>query len=345
MVTSALETPTEGRKNAMTNVELQARFDMIVDDYDPEDSISVEDANYEVDRYCQEFLEAGFDANQITKLLAREDVLKHYYELVAHGARIDITQLSWEFDEDYVKKHWDKFVKCGAEPDCLADRCYSRDNDVSNIYDLEELYARGVSARKMFELIKRWLWAIESEDEDEILIWLCDHGLPEAEAAKWVEERTDIDHIVWYGEDLLERLGMSNASFIDRWLKDYGLESLNGHLDELPPMISVEKIFSYFSMQDIIANFYIDDLVDEYLEYGSIDDLAQKFINDIGYSSNPEHSEYLFTFTLYGASVIDHERFVNSVDVDQLSDDDAEFWYECLQEAGYDEKLLSKFLR
>lgn len=345
----------------MANIKLQATFDIIMGNFDPNDDISVENTNYEMHKNWQKFLEAGFDVASVVKMMSPTDIWEHYDELIAYGAKLDMTKLfstfSEEFfDEDFTKKHWDELVSRGVSPDSLIDRCYG-DRIIFDATDLEEVLVKGVSAKKGLELIEDWLefrkeWP---EEREEILTWLYDHGLPKADIKEWLEKHTDSymeDYIVESGSDFYEKFGMESDTVIDHWLERYGDQFFGERgLSDLPETISVDKLISFFSMKEIIDNcspYSFDDFISDYLETGKdIDTLARKFMDEIGYSSDSSDSGALLDLVYAGTSVdiIDPAKYIELVDASQLDDCEASNWYDYFEGEGYDSQLISKFLR
>ena len=319
-------------ENSVANKEmgakLQAVFDTIADNFDPNDGISVENANYEMHKYWHDFLEAGFDATSVVKMMLPADI--------------------WE--------HWDELVERAVSPDILADRCYD-DCDIYDVVDLEELLAKGVSAKKSFELIGSLLEVRETwpEEQVEILTWLYNHGLSKTDVKEWLERHTNShmeDYIVESGSDFYKKFDMEDDGIIDHWLNRYGYQYFSEYrLSDLPDTISVDKLISFFSMKEIIDNcspYSFDDFISDYLETGKdIDTLAQKFMDEIGYSSDASDSGAMLDLVYAGASVdiIDPAKYIVLVDANQLDDCEARNWYDYFESEGYDEKLIHKFLR
>ena len=231
-------------------------------------------------------------------------------------------------------------VARGVSPDLLADRCYA-DCDIFDTAGLKEVLAKGVSAKKALDLIKGWLEIRKEwpEEQVKILTWLYDHGLPKEDIKEWLAENAHSyieDYIVESGSDFYEKFDMADDAIINRWLGR---------------AISVDKLISFFSMKEIIDNcspYSFDDFISDYLEVGkSIDTLAQKFMDEIGYSGDPSCSGALLDLVYAGASVdiIDPAKYVELVDASQLDDCEASNWYDYLEGEGYDSQLINKFLR
>ena len=343
----------------MTNSELLALFDVITDDFNPGDAISVEDANYEMHNIWRDFLDAGCNATKISEMMSPEDIWEHYDELVSHGAKIDMTKLFFDFggeffDDDFTKENWDILVNRGVKPDLLVDRCYGS-SDIYSIEDLEKLLSKGVDPKKLLEKIDDSLGANEAcpEEQNEVLTWLHNHGLSEADIKEWIENNMNVymeEYIVESDPSFYEKFGIDIDTAINHWIDYNGWRYFcEEKLSKLPKTISVSKLINFYSMKEIISNcspYSLEDFIMDYLEVGEkIDDLAQKFVDEIGYSSDLSDSNAMLDLVAAGASVIDHEKFVNSVNSEHFDDFTAGMWYDCLKDAGYDEKLISKFLR
>ena len=351
----------EKEMRIMANAELQVKFDAAVDNFDPSDEISVENANYEMHENWRNFLEAGFDVASVVRMMSPTDTWEHYDELLAYGAKLDMTKLFSNFgeeffDEGFTKEHWGELVARGVSPDLLIDRCYG-DCDIFDIAGLEEVLAKGVNAKKALDLIKGWLEIREEwpEEQVEILTWLYDHGLSEADIREWLTENAHSymeDYIVESGSDFYEKFDMADDAVINHWLERYGYQYFSEQrLSDLPDAISVDRLISFFSMKEIISNcspYSFDDFISDYLEVGkSIDTLAQKFMDEIGYSGDPSCSGALLDLVYAGASVdiINPAKYLELVDASQLDDCEASNWYDYFEGKGYDSQLISKFHR
>lgn len=345
----------------MANAKLQIRFDEVVDNFDPNDEISVENANYEMHKNWRDFLEAGFDVALVVKMMSPADIWEYYNELLAYGAKLDITKLFSAFDREFFDKnftreHWGELVARGISPDLLVDRCYA-DRDVFDTADLEEVLAKGVSAKKALELIDDWLKIREAwpEEQVEILTLLYEHGLPKTDVKEWLAENAHSymeDYIVESGSDFYKKFDIADDAVIDRWLGRYGYQYFSEYsLSDLPDTISVDKLISFFSMKEIIDNcstysFY--EFILDYLEVGEdIDTLARKFMDEIGYSGDPSYSGALLDLVYAEAPVdiIDPAKYIEIVDASQLDDYVARYWHSFLEGESYDSQLISKFLR
>ena len=145
---------------------------------------------------------------------------------------------------------------------------------------------------------------------------------------------------------------METDTIIDHWLSRYGYRFFSEEkLSNLPDTISIDKLISFFSMKEIIDNcspYSFDQFISDYLESDQdINVLAQKFMDEIGYSSNSSDSGALLDLVYAGASVdiIDPTKYIDLVDVSQLDDCEALNWYDYYECKGYDSQRISKFLR
>ena len=333
-----------------TDALLEAKFDSLVDSFDPSDSISVEDANVEMRKYWLKFLQAGFDANVVTGMLAPEDVLAHHEALVDYGANFDIDEFISALDEEFIEKHWNGLVKAGANPDSLIDRVYGDyvfgdyGRQVNSIGDLEDLSNKGVSAEKSLTMIESWLKFREDrpEEREEVLVYLMDHGLSRKAARKSIEDNMDsymVEYIVESDSAFFKEIGINSADYVDRWIKSHkGYYSLT-ELDSLPKSVSVVRFLGAFSMREIIdesMDFGFEYFIEDWLKYDEIDTLAQRFLDEIGYTTDLYDAEAMLDLVLAGASIIDTKKVVESVDFSQYDEDDVDSWHWYLREVGYE---------
>lgn len=127
-------------KGVKDRVFLQAKFDQLVDDYnqcvgtrkfdmceelsgaEDVDDITLDNIRNETSKHLRSFLEAGFDANIIIKMLSCEDVWKHYNALKSHGAKQKILKrkvldyLVFQFEygkDDEILENFVAFYKRG----------------------------------------------------------------------------------------------------------------------------------------------------------------------------------------------------------------------------------------
>lgn len=74
---------------------LKMEFEELLDKYEQAngDAETLDDLYFEAKEYFLEFLEAGFDPDEIAMLMAPEDILAHYQKLTRSGATIDIDSI------------------------------------------------------------------------------------------------------------------------------------------------------------------------------------------------------------------------------------------------------------
>jgi hypothetical protein len=363
----------------MMNAKLQAMFDIIVENFDPNDDVSVENTNYEMHENWQSFLEAGFDVDSVVKMMSLMDIWEHYEELLAYGAELDASKLFLTFKEffnqDFTEKHWKELVGHGVSPDLLVDRRYANCG-IFDTADLKDSLKRGVSAKKAFELVESWLELRKESPEEqiEILNLLHEHGLPKANVKEWLEKHT-VDSYGWEnsymkkyvieheaGMDFYKKFGMKDNDVFDSWLDCWmdlkGWKYFDGcSLSDLPDAIGIDAFINYHSMGEIIENssgpHYSDGFkafISDYLANGKdIDVLAKKLMDDdiSCYPSNSSEFGAMFDLVHAGSStdIIDPVMYIEEVDVSRLNDDDAKYWYDYLKKEGYDSQLINKFLR
>jgi hypothetical protein len=359
----------------MDNAKLQAKFDTAVDNYELGDEISIENANHEMHENWRNFLEAGFDADLVAKMMAPEDIWDNYQDLTMHGAKIDIVKLVGRLfdevfiDDSFIKEHWGELVDRGASPDFLADRCYG-DVDIASIADLEEALTKGISINKIFDLTKGWLEIRDEwpEDQAKILTWLHDHGLPKADIKEWLTENANSymeDYIIESGSDFYEKFDMTDDddTIVSHWLSRYGYQYFSEiSVANLPIAVGIDSLLEAFSIEEIFkycSPYAFSDFIDDYLDSGcNINILAQKFMDEVGYDINKFISKaghYIDSrysdALLYlidaepSTDIIDPMKCIELIDASKLDDRDARYWYDYLEEKGYDSQLIAKFLR
>lgn len=354
---------------------LQAKFDTAVENFELGDEISLENAHHEMRKNWRNFLEAGFDADLIIKMMAPEDIWDNYQDLTMHGVKIDIAKLVDRLfdeafiDDSFIKEHWGELVDRGASPDSLADRCYG-DIDVASVTDLEEALAKGISINKIFDLAKGWLEIRDEwpENQVEILTWLYDHGLSKDEVKEWLTENASSymeDYIIESGSDFYEKFDVTDDddTIVSHWLSRYGYRYFSElSVADLPVAVGIESLLEAFSIQEIFkycSPYAFSDFIDDYLDSDyDINVLAQKFMNEVGYDINKfiskaghyidsRYSDALLSLVYAEPStdIIDPMKCIELIDASRLDDYNARDWYDYLEEKGYDSQLISKFFR
>ena len=333
----------------MEKIILQAKFDEMVDRFDGSDSIIVEDVNREMRRCWREFLEAGFDAKQVAKMMSRKDRWKHYDVLLSYGVSIDATKMMLKFGVEFVKKHWDEFVERGVSADALVKKCF--DNDIDDDKKVEFLLEKGASAETVFELAKGLFKFNDGWPErwSKTFSILRKYGLSVNSMVDWLNSHVGdalIDDIIEYNPDVWKDLGVNVSDYVDLWIERHGEDCIyyGFNVKELPELITLDKIVDSYSMKEILEiteSCGFDGFIDDYVKAGGdVNVLAKKFIDEIGYSK----FDSMFYLVFAGATNIDIEKFVNSCEFDKLDELDRECYYTDLKNAGIDEAFLSKFL-
>ena len=225
------------------------------------------------------------------------------------------------FSEEFILTHWDELAKCGVAPDMLAEQCCGI-LDIQIVSDLEGLQARGVSIQKAFDLVKGSLDPTDRPwDCVENLTWLYDHGLPGDDIKAWIEEhetRSMNDFVVSSsGIGFYEKLGIDCDYVVEDWLNRKGHQFFYREYEptQLPKGISLEKLVDYFNMEEILGycpHRKFGSFIADYDENGgSVDKLAEKFMNDIASSDYALYSEAMSVLVDAGASasIIDPAKY------------------------------------
>ena len=330
---------------------LQAKFDDLVERYDEADAISVENVNYEMRRCWLLFLKAGFDANQVAKMMSLGQIWQHYDALTAHGANIDMAKLLPRFSRDFINGHWDEFVARGVPIDTLVKQCYSNKNLIVGDDEIKMLLDSGVNVKTVFDIARGALEFNDGWPERwrETFSILHEYGLSGEVINGWVKSHLDtsaiIQDIVEDASEEWEDLGVDPSDYIDLWIEDSGYRYFEYSLKDLPERVTLKRFIDSHSMEQILnysRGYGFLSFIDDYTGAGgNVDALAQKFLNELGYSN--EYRADMLDLVVSGATVIDVEKFINCIDVSDMDEDTIEMYYSDLKNAGVDEKLLGKF--
>ena len=115
----------------MKDCFLQAAFDELVDLFNEDDcEIALEDIHYEMSEKWKAFLDAGFDPTQITKMMAKEDILGNLKTLflarVEVGNFFTIKDVFEYYPEDFGV-FIEVFIDAGGDVDTLAKKVIDED--------------------------------------------------------------------------------------------------------------------------------------------------------------------------------------------------------------------------
>ena len=321
-------------------------FEIIEDGFDPSDPIIVEDVHQEMRANWRNFIKNGVEPDSVVKLMAAEDIWENYDELSEAGSSLDMSELYSStgnfFNEEFTKNNWGTLVRRGVSPDTLVDKC-----KVQNLKGFADALEKGISKEKAIELFEN----LSSDTPDKckaLLLLKKRYNLSKTQ----VEERLSRDELMFAISFYPELCESIDKETIESWIGLNGEDFLGWtDLSYLPEVIGVDKLVEHFSMNQILekcaeSHLSFGEFLADYKEAGgNISNFAQKYVNEIGYSSNTQ--EAMLDLVLAGASRedINPQRFVDSVDPNQIDEDDLESWYSDLKQVGYEEELISKFLR
>ena len=171
---------------------LWAKFDELVDRFNEnDDEISIEDVNSETRKYFIDFLEAGFEVDQVTKMLSPEDIWEHYDTLTCYGANIDLAKLIPKFSRSFIRKNWDELAKRNVDIGLLIETCYN--GSIENDNEVAFLLDKGVNAKTVFQLAETLFEFNEGWPERwaETFSILHEYGLPTEDIKKWLDSHID----------------------------------------------------------------------------------------------------------------------------------------------------------
>ena len=145
--------------------------------------------------------------------------------------------------------------------------------------------------------------------------------------------------------DELRSFGIDPDVYSDTFAKYYAKDFI-GDIDCLPEVLSADKLISNVNMSDILEDvsyWKFDDFLKKFIEAdGDTDLLANKFIQEIGYTSVYDEFSALFDLLEVGCD-IDIEYFADCVDVEILNSEEKDRYYQVLKERGADRTILDRF--
>lgn len=190
----------------------------------------------------------------------------------------------------------------------------------------------------------------------EELTSLRSNGATQEEIAQFVEENMDgklLDEIVSEKSDEWAAIGIDPEEYINMWIDYYGDDHLADHtLSELPKIISPKEFLSHYDTEDILGGikkkfaFFIKDYIEA---TGNVNELAQKFIDEMGYNCGLFNLRYLLELVAAGATVIDLDILLKYVDPDEMEDgnyfsDTGEYFFSILEQHGVEHRRITKLI-
>lgn len=310
---------------------LQAKFDELTDSFDENDAISVENANTVMHSCFLDFLNAGFDVNQIVKMLSPRDVWDNYSLLTSHGVKINLPRYLArnDFDIDFVEKNWDKFVERGISIDALAEYCYS---SIRSDHEAEELLKKGVSFENVLKLSEEAIEYLSDSPKQlaELFAILHEHGLSSEAINKILESHINgviLNSIIQEETDLWSKIGVNTSDYEELWLDWFGEDYIDD-LDNLPMSIDANKLIKPLPLMRLLSSiscFFLDYIAYFVYSGGNVDEIKKKF-GDISQLNNSEEIEALLDLLIYDPRSFDIEDVIAKVDFSKLTKEAKEFY-------------------
>ncbi|MBR3332635.1 hypothetical protein IKG28_03350 [Candidatus Saccharibacteria bacterium] len=155
------------------------KFEEMLDSFDENDEICVEDVQAEMHKHWKHFVDAGCDATQAAKMMAPMEVYKNYEYLVSKNAQIDIDNLflrlidSPDATDDFTTnvfftENYKWFFKRGANPKTFIEGLrYEEDKCRFIMENCEELCSRGIDKEYLSNiLVDSWCELASLSDKD-----------------------------------------------------------------------------------------------------------------------------------------------------------------------------------
>lgn len=148
--------------------------------------------------------------------------------------------------------------------------------------------------------------------------------------------------------DELKTLGICPDIYADTFVKYYAKDYITD-LRNLPRIITADNIIEHVPMKTILDELNYCSF-GEFLQQfddaeGSFGLLVEKFIDEIGYSSDYNEFEALADIIMYnGSDGINLKKFADAINVSFLDDYERRGFYELLEKNGLDSGTLQKFL-
>ena len=212
-------------------IDYAVKFAELSDNFDPRDSVSVEETAREAEANCVEFLKLdSVNPAILAEMLAPISRLKHFQDFAQYKSYcIDIDLAVEEMTSEEARENWDELMKLGISPDTLAENAFL---SIADLKTLREALQKGVSADKAFSLCGPYLK--EHADDDytidvrKMLTILQQAGLDIAKIRSFIADnagRELINDIV-DSPTVWEAIGIYADSYFDDYVRINGPELL-----------------------------------------------------------------------------------------------------------------------
>ncbi len=306
------------------------------------------DITYEAEKYLQEFLDAGFDANRLVELLDQGDIIfKYFNKLKDAGADITVDELAKKCSSDFVENHWGWFYKHGANTDKMVWKCFDAD-----YYGTEEMLesAPGISPRTAYNFAKEKDLNLNSEIVEATFSLLVKHGLDKSAFGNWLKSQPKdspvYEHIVsdiihGFCDDFVPH----PEKYAKRWCKIYK-EIYVGNLKAIPEIVPSELFLNFVTVDEILESYRNGTApVADYR--GSNKVLTEKALREFGgYPKEPLRAELLVALLEYPSThslPIDADELAAKVKARNMSKEQKDYFYRVLKDKGVRASLLRKF--
>ena len=263
---------------------LQALYDELVEQYEYCDAPLLEEVHDNTKKYMNVFLEAGFDATQIAKMMSAYDVWYNYDTLVSYGAEIDPKRFLkvWRFVSyyDFIDENWNKMVERGISEKELA-RVRFKDG-CTTIQDVEYLIRHGVDVDTIFSLVvKNVSVGLEPKKTSFIFERLMENGLPKNRITDWFETEVVFESLI---DRVIDRLAyeyelyfnIDITKYIKRWLDMHDAEYFSAtayhKLEDLPSVITPDKFLASYTADELLYKTktpkVFERIANEFMEIG-----------------------------------------------------------------------------
>lgn len=262
-----------GEMNGKENdVKLLAKFEELVEVFDEDDEIIVEDVNIKMHECFKQFLDVGFNANQVTKMLSPEDVFENYDFLVSKGAVINVTDLAnklWKeaCDDEFFRSNYEWFLIRGIDIETLVHYCsaYACDFLFDNYRSLHETYGidNGELSKVAIVLLK---------ESDELSSWTIQEYLDSGLDAKVLLEqllKEDLGGDDYLEEHMLEFCSAFHTCGVSADLIEKLLDHVNS---DFVFYMMIQHEYEEWASMGVNCSKYADGYVSYALDYSEIDE-------------------------------------------------------------------------